>query len=62
MLQETSVCCPWCGENFTLLVDSSAGNQQYIEDCQICCSPILCTISTDIDGAVINLDTRRDNE
>ena len=32
--------CPYCGEFFTTFVDLSAGNQDYIEDCQVCCQPI----------------------
>lgn len=32
--------CPYCGEPISLLVDESAGDQQYIEDCQVCCRPI----------------------
>jgi len=37
--------CPYCGERFYLFVDVSAGDQQYIEDCQICCRPIEFRIS-----------------
>ena len=32
--------CPYCGEPISLVVDSSAGSQTYIEDCQVCCQPI----------------------
>jgi hypothetical protein len=33
--------CPYCGEPVQLLVDPSAGAQQYIEDCQVCCRPMV---------------------
>ena len=33
--------CPYCGEPVQLLVDSSAGAQHYIEDCQVCCRPMV---------------------
>jgi transposase-like protein len=37
---ETTVVCPYCGEESTILIDQSAGDeQQYVEDCQVCCKP-----------------------
>ena len=33
--------CPCCGEPVQLLVDASAGVQRYIEDCQVCCRPMV---------------------
>lgn len=32
--------CPYCGEPIEVQVDTSAGEQAYIEDCQVCCKPI----------------------
>jgi len=37
--------CPYCGQRFYIFIDFSAGDQQYIEDCQICCQPIELRIS-----------------
>jgi hypothetical protein len=37
---ETSVICPWCGEQFALMIDTSQGDHELIEDCTICCRPI----------------------
>ena len=39
-LIEESVQCPYCWQNFTLLIDASVELQQYIEDCEVCCHPI----------------------
>jgi len=39
-IQEKDIGCPYCGEIITVLVDASAGNQKYIEDCQVCCRPM----------------------
>ena len=39
-LDEVDVTCPYCGEPFTLLIDTSAGASDYIEDCVVCCAPI----------------------
>lgn len=32
--------CPYCGENISVLIDSSVPDQHYIEDCEVCCRPI----------------------
>jgi uncharacterized Zn finger protein len=47
MLEEISVSCPYCGERFETTVDLSAGDQNYIEDCYVCCRPIQFDIKTD---------------
>jgi hypothetical protein len=39
------VVCPYCSQTFYLFIDISARNQEYIEDCQICCQPIEFRIS-----------------
>ena len=34
------VVCPYCSEEVTILVDPGSGtNQEYIEDCEVCCNP-----------------------
>ncbi len=38
--------CPWCGERLAILVDLSAGEQSYVEDCQVCCAPIVVSVRT----------------
>lgn len=37
---ETRVQCPYCWEQFILLVDASIDSQEYVEDCEVCCRPI----------------------
>ncbi|QKZ03119.1 MULTISPECIES: CPXCG motif-containing cysteine-rich protein [Pseudomonas] len=32
--------CPYCGETIPVLLDLSGGDQEYIEDCSVCCKPI----------------------
>lgn len=32
--------CPYCWEEISMLLDSSISKQNYIEDCEVCCSPI----------------------
>ena len=43
--------CPYCGEPIGLVLDTSAGDQHYIEDCQVCCRPWRVTVSYDAEGA-----------
>lgn len=32
--------CPYCAEEISILVDPGVGEQQYVEDCEVCCRPI----------------------
>lgn len=49
-LEERDIRCPYCGESITILVDFSAGQQQYTEDCQVCCNPMCVTVELDEAG------------
>lgn len=40
-IEETPGHCPYCGEPVQLLVDASGGEQRYVEDCQVCCRPMV---------------------
>lgn len=40
-LSQQSVSCPYCGEIIDVLVDPQEIGQTYIEDCQVCCAPIV---------------------
>jgi hypothetical protein len=42
--------CPYCGEPIELLVDSSLGQQDYIEDCQVCCRPMEVSVMVNAEG------------
>ena len=61
MLRHETVTCPYCGEAYATDVDSSAGSQEYIEDCQVCCRPILFHLHVDHSGDV-SVDVRRDDD
>lgn len=35
-----TVICPYCGEQNTIVLDPGSGDdQEYVEDCQVCCQP-----------------------
>lgn len=61
MIEERTVACPYCGEPFTTLVDWSAGDQAYVEDCAVCCRPIEFRLTADADGSG-EIVTLRDDE
>lgn len=44
VLAEAEVLCPHCGESYPLMVDTSHGSLEMVEDCTVCCQPILLRI------------------
>jgi len=60
-LIEESVSCPYCGERIDVLVDPSVAQQNYIEDCQVCCSPIVFDVTVGDDDD-ISVCVRSENE
>ncbi len=62
MLETRIVQCPYCGETIEIAVDTSAGNQEYTEDCQVCCRPIVFRLVTDADGNLLDLEVHRDDD
>lgn len=37
---EAEVKCPYCGETVEIVLDPGGGpEQEYVEDCQVCCRP-----------------------
>ena len=53
--------CPYCGETISILVDHSVEGQQYIEDCEVCCRPIVFDVLVDANDQV-RLQARAENE
>lgn len=62
LLEPVSVICPYCGETFETLTDTSAGDQSYIEDCSVCCQPINFFLTVDPDSKLSSLVVTRDDE
>ncbi|MCW8905411.1 CPXCG motif-containing cysteine-rich protein [Sedimenticola sp.] len=61
LIQQRTVNCPYCGEPQVLLLDCSVAEQEYIEDCQVCCCPIIVNLNCD-DPADLFLSVRREND
>ncbi|MBT8091977.1 MAG: CPXCG motif-containing cysteine-rich protein [Gammaproteobacteria bacterium] len=51
-LQQQTVECPYCGEKIDVLIEPSAEQQNYIEDCQVCCRPIDFAVAGDAIGSL----------
>lgn len=45
-LEEHPAQCPNCWETISLLVDCSVPEQDYVEDCPVCCRPFRIRIRT----------------
>ena len=41
LIQHESITCPYCWETIGIALDLSVEEQQYVEDCSVCCRPIL---------------------
>lgn len=61
MLEEPDIACPYCGETFSIVVDCTAGSQQYVEDCFVCCQPIVLSIDVTPDGELAGVHTAAEN-
>jgi len=57
---EKEISCPYCGEYITVLIDGSVPQQEYIEDCQVCCRPIIFRVQIDTD--YVNVQVFHENE
>jgi transcription elongation factor Elf1 len=53
MIRKQVFACPHCGERISMLLDLSAGYQRYIEDCEVCCSPIEISYQAE-EGALVS--------
>lgn len=60
-LEELTVGCPYCGEPIAVLIDPQEAGNEYIEDCQVCCKPILFAVTTDPMGE-LTVSVRDENE
>ena len=41
------ISCPYCGESFDVVIDPSEPVQEYIEDCYVCCRPMILWVSVE---------------
>ncbi|MDZ7683977.1 MAG: CPXCG motif-containing cysteine-rich protein [Gammaproteobacteria bacterium] len=60
MLETLKAQCPCCGEPIWLVVDTSLDVQEYIEDCEVCCRPMV--VCVNVFGEDVSLDVRAERE
>lgn len=60
MLRTLKSHCPYCGEPIRLVVDASVDSQEYTEDCEVCCRPMI--VAASVYGDEIELDVRAEHE
>ena len=59
MQEEAQITCPFCWEDLTVLLDLSIPEQDYIEDCQVCCRPMRIAYSSEA-GVLISIQVQQD--
>ena len=57
-----NVSCPYCGESIELLIDGSVSEQEYNEDCSVCCRPIVVTLNEDLYTGEKTVVVKSENE
>jgi len=60
-LQTANIQCPYCWEQIEVVVDCSVEQQEYIEDCSVCCKPIIISVVIG-EGEVISIEGRSEDE
>jgi transcription elongation factor Elf1 len=50
-----SVNCPFCGQAFEMVIDTSTASQQFTTDCEICCRPFEVRVECE-PGEILSLD------
>jgi hypothetical protein len=53
--------CPYCWEMIDVLVDTSVGQQDYSEDCSVCCRPINLSVQAR-GGEVVSIEARSEDD
>jgi hypothetical protein len=61
LIDEHPVSCPYCGEPIQLELDLSVAEQTYVEDCPVCCQPMLVHYAVDELG-IAQLNVRAESE
>lgn len=53
MDDEASYFCDSCGEEIVVPIDYAAGSEQtYVEDCPVCCRPMVIRVAIDDQGRI----------
>ena len=59
-LEAVNIQCPYCWETIEITVDCSVPSQEYVEDCEVCCRPIVMNIELSESG-IPSVDVKRES-
>ena len=62
MIEPVRIDCPYCGESYESSADTSAGSQSYVEDCAVCCRPIVVSVEVGGDDVLEAIHVRREQD
>jgi transcription elongation factor Elf1 len=57
MQESELIQCPFCGQEFEVLIDTSQPWQRFTTDCEICCRPMEVIVECE-PGEILCLDVR----
>jgi transposase-like protein len=57
MEESETVQCPYCGQSFELVIDTSSSRQRFTTDCEICCRPFEVLVESEL-GEIVSLEVR----
>lgn len=60
-LETALIQCPYCWEQIEVVVDCSIEQQEYTEDCSVCCRPIIITVVLS-QGEIASIEARSEDE
>jgi len=49
--------CPFCGQRFDIVVDTSLGSNRFTTDCEVCCRPME-VVAECVPGEILSLDVQ----
>jgi transcription elongation factor Elf1 len=57
MQESEFVQCPFCGQEFEVLIDTSQPSQRFTTDCEVCCRPMEISVECE-PGEILSIDVR----
>ncbi|MBV7316874.1 CPXCG motif-containing cysteine-rich protein [Shewanella sp. NIFS-20-20] len=61
-LKKQIISCPHCGHHLHIDVDMSQGDQDYYDDCRVCCHPIHFNLHVDEVHRTLELHVSADDD
>ena len=59
MEEFAEVQCPFCGQSFTVPVDTRQASQRFTTDCEVCCRPMEVRVECEA-GEIVSVDVSGD--